>query len=153
MPATHSLYELKDSLGHLATQFSKAALRRISHELQAGGYPITSEQWTALVHVWNREGLTQRQLGALLLKDKTNVARLLAGLEAAGYILRQPGHPDRREKLVRLTDTGRAAMPGVAALVQKMLDAASAGIDPVELDICRRVLRAARLNLEEPGPK
>jgi len=139
---------LKDSLGHLATQFSKAVLRRISQDLQKSGSPISSEQWTALVHIWNEEGQTQQQLGEKLLKDKTNVARLLASLDGLGYIKRVPGQTDRREKTIHLTAAGRAAMPGMAALVQRVLNEACAGIDGHELSLCRRVLLRARLNLD-----
>lgn len=146
-PST-SHYLLKDSLGHLATQFSKATLRRINQDLQAGGYPITSEQWTALVHIWNQGGLTQQELGERLLKDKTNIARLAASLERLGYIARQPGQTDRREKTLRLTQLGQQAMPGIAALVQRVLTDAYAGIDEHELALCRRVLARARLNLD-----
>ena len=146
-PST-SHYLLKDSLGHLATQFSKATLRRINQDLQAGGYPITSEQWTALVHIWNQGGLTQQELGERLLKDKTNIARLAASLERLGYISRLPGQRDRREKTLRLTQLGQAAMPGIAALVQRVLADAYAGIDEHELALCRRVLARARQNLD-----
>jgi len=140
-------YQLKDSLGHLATQFSKAVLRRINQVLQQGGYPITGEQWTALVQIWNAEGQTQQQLGERLLKDKTTVARLLFSLETAGYIERRPGAADRREKTIHLAASGRAAMPRVVALVQNVLDEAGQGITPEDLDTCRRVLMRARLNL------
>ncbi len=68
-PST-SHYLLKDSLGHLATQFSKAALKRINQDLQASGHPITSEQWTALVHIWNQGGLTQQELGERLSRTR-----------------------------------------------------------------------------------
>ena len=146
-PST-SHYLLKDSLGHLATQFSKATLRRINQDLQAGGYPITSEQWTALVHIWNQGGLTQQELGERLMKDKTNIARLAASLERLGYITRQPGQTDRREKTLRLTQLGQQAMPGIAALVQRVLADAYAGIDEHELALCRRVLVRARQNLD-----
>lgn len=146
-PST-SHYLLKDSLGHLATQFSKATLRRINQDLQAGGYPITSEQWTALVHIWNQGGLTQQELGERLLKDKTNIARLAASLERLGYIQRQPGQADRREKTLRLTQLGQEAMPGIAALVQRVLADAYTGIDEHELALCRRVLARARQNLD-----
>lgn len=146
-PST-SHYLLKDSLGHLATQFSKAALRRINQDLQAAGHPITSEQWTALVHIWNQGGLTQQELGERLLKDKTNIARLAASLERLGYIVRQPGQTDRREKTLRLTQQGQEAMPGIASLVQRMLADAYAGIDEHELALCRRVLARARQNLD-----
>lgn len=146
-PST-SHYLLKDSLGHLATQFSKATLRRINQDLQAGGYPITSEQWTALVHIWNQDGLTQQELGERLMKDKTNIARLAASLERLGYIARRPGQTDRREKTLRLTQLGQQAMPGIAALVQRVLTDAYAGIDEHELALCRRVLARARQNLD-----
>lgn len=147
MYASTSHYLLKDSLGHLATQFSKAALKRINHELQAGGYPITSEQWTALVHIWNQNGMTQQELGERIFKDKTNIARLAASLERQGYIRRQPGQTDRREKILQLTELGCEAMPGIAALVQGVLDEACAGIDGHELSLCKRVLQRARANL------
>lgn len=148
MQRTPSSYLLQNSLGHLATQFSKAVLRRINHDLQKNKYPITSEQWTALVHIWNQEGQTQQQLGEKLLKDKTTVARLLASLEKRGYITRIPGELDGREKTIHLAEIGRAAMPGVVALVQKVLDEACAGIEDHELDLCLRVLQRARLNLD-----
>ncbi len=148
MDATKSHYMLKDSLGHLATQFSKAVLRRINQELQAGGHAITSEQWTALAHIWNEAGLTQQELGERLIKDKTNIARLLAGLERLGFIHRVAGESDRREKTVHLTPAGSAAMPGIAALVQGVLARACTGIDEHELSVCRRVLLRARQNLK-----
>ncbi len=145
-PST-SHYLLKDSLGHLATQFSKAVLKRINQDLQAAGHPVTSEQWTALVHIWNQGGLTQQELGERLFKDKTNIARLSASLERQGYIRRAPGTLDRREKTLRLTDQGLTAMPALAALVQRVLHDAYAGIDEHELALCRRVLARARQNL------
>ncbi len=152
MHASTSHYLLKDSLGHLATQFSKAALKRINQDLQEGGHAITSEQWTALVHIWNQGGLTQQELGERLLKDKTNIARLAAGLERAGYIQREAGRVDRREKTLRLTEFGKQAMPGIAAVVQRVLADAYAGIDEHELALCRRVLARARQNLAPAPP-
>lgn len=148
MDATTTHYMLKDSLGHLATQFSKAVLRRINQELQAAGHPITSEQWTALTHIWNQDGLTQQELCERLIKDKTNIARVLAGLERLGFIRREAGASDRREKTVHLTPAGSEAMPGIAALVQGVLATACAGIDEHELCVCRRVLLRARQNLK-----
>lgn len=150
MHASTTHYMLKESLGHLATQFSKAVLRRINQDLAAAGHGVTGEQWTALVHVWNAEGLTQQELGRRLLKDKTNIARLVAGLEAQGLVLRKAGESDRRERALFLTEAGREAMPRIARLVQAILDEACAGIDEHELCLCRRVLTRARQNLALP---
>lgn len=147
MHPTTSRYLLKDSLGHLATQFSKAVLRRINLEFEAAGHAVTGEQWTALVHIWDAEGLTQQELGQRIVKDKTTIARLVAGLERQGYVRRRPGASDRRERLLALSERGRADMPHLAALVQGVLDKACAGIDAHELCLCRRVLARARQNL------
>ena len=150
-PATSpsdSPYVLEHSLGHLATRFSKAVLRRIADALRQGGYPVTSEQWTVLVHVWAVEGQTQRALGEKLLKEKTNVARLVSSLEGLGYLTRGPGESDGREKRIFLTEQGRTAMQGMTGVVQAILDASAAGIDARELETCKRVLRLASLNLK-----
>jgi len=147
MHSSTSQYLLSDSLGHLSTQLSKAILRRINVDLARAGWPITSEQWTALVRIWSEEGLTQRQLGERLIKDKTNVARLVASLEQLGWISRRQGASDRREKTVHLTETGRTSMPEVAALVSRILDIAGTGIDGHEMSLCKRVLLRARQNL------
>jgi len=148
MNQTDSPYVLENSIGHLATRFSKAILGRLAEALRQGGHPVTSEQWSVLVHVWTREGQTQRMLGEKLFKDKTNIARLVSSLESLGYVSRAPGSSDGREKIIFLTSRGRAAMQGMTCLVQSILDEAAAGIDAQELDTCKRVLRLAYRNVK-----
>jgi DNA-binding MarR family transcriptional regulator len=50
--------------------------------------------------------LTQRQLGAALDCSPPNVTGLLDGLEAAGFVAREPHPSDRRATLVKLTRRG-----------------------------------------------
>lgn len=148
MNSADSPYVLDSSLGHLASRFSKAVLKRIADALQHGDYNVTSEQWSVLVHVWTSEGQTQRMLGSKLIKDKTNIARLVSSLESLGYILRSPGAVDGREKRIFLTDYGKTSMQGMTAIVQSILDETAAEIDDHELEICKNVLRRAYLNLK-----
>ncbi len=144
-------YELAESLGYLTTLFSRTILKRISEELPRRAVPICSEKWSLLVHVWAQGGQSQRELAERLVKDKTYMARLAADLEKSGLILRLAGQSDRREKMIFLTKQGAAVMGKATALVQGILDEATAGITAPELATCKHVLRRAQQNLVEPA--
>src|SRR5208283_1378603 len=133
MPKKTPKYSLDESLGHLASNASRAVLRRINQELSRRKFPIASEQFSVLVHVWDQSGYPQYVLTEKLDKDKTAMARVLASIESLGLIVRMPGQIDRREKLVFLTKKGRDMMSEVADLVSGILDEAQKGIPASDL--------------------
>ena len=143
-----SQYFLDDSLGHLTSNASRAILKRINLELSRQEIPITSEQFSVLVHVWDQNGQPQYVLVDKLYKDKTTMARLVASLEALGLIVRSPGQKDAREKNVFLTEQGRSIMVKVTDLVHEILVAAQKGIDESDLKICKEVLKQFHKNLQ-----
>jgi DNA-binding MarR family transcriptional regulator len=140
-------YSLDDSLGHLASNASRAVLKRINQELSRRGLPLTSEQFSVIVHVWDQNGRPQYVLTERLYKDKTTMARLVAGLESLGLLSRAPGQHDAREKNVFLTEKGKEMMTQVAGLVSEILDAGQKGINKQDLTICKEVLRRFHKNL------
>ena len=142
-----SKYFLDDSLGHLTSNASRVVLKRINQELSSRGYPITSEQFSVLVHIWDQNGQPQYMLAEKLYKDKTTMARLVAGIEAMGLIIRTPGQRDAREKNVYLTEKGRSIMAKITSLVQDVLESAQKGIDENDLKICKEVLKRFHVNL------
>jgi DNA-binding MarR family transcriptional regulator len=138
---------LEKSLGHLAARFTRVLLRRINAELAQHGLPVTSDQYSFLVQLWDQNGLPQGVLGDKIAKEKTTMARLAAGLEALGLIARLPSPGDARERLVFLTDKGKQVMDEATALVREILAEAQQGIDEAELEACRNVLRRVFRNL------
>jgi DNA-binding MarR family transcriptional regulator len=140
-------YSLQESLGYLAHEASGAIRKQIGRELARKGYPIKAEQFSALVYIWDEDGQTQRALAEKLYRDKTTVARLVAGIESLGFIRRAPGQEDAREKRIFLTESGKKLMAEVTQLVQDILLLAQKGIDPREIQICKEVLRRIRENL------
>jgi len=147
MPKKTTRYSLDESLGHLASDASRVVLRRINHELSRRKLPITSEQFSVLVHVWDQNGSPQYVLTEKLYKDKTAMARTLSSIESLGLIVRMPGQVDKREKLVFLTKKGRSMMLEVADLVSDILDEAQKGILASDLQVCKSVLRRFHRNL------
>lgn len=141
-------YYLDKSLGHLAARFSRVLLRRINAGLAQGGFPITAEQYSFLIQLWDQNGLPQGVLADKTAKDKTTMARLAAGLESRGLIARLPSPGDARERLVFLTDKGKELMDEATVLVRGILAEAQEGIDEARLETCREVLRHACLNLQ-----
>ncbi|WP_236021610.1 MarR family winged helix-turn-helix transcriptional regulator [Geomesophilobacter sediminis] len=140
-------YRLEKSLGHLAARFSRAVLRRLNAALAQQELPITAEQYSLLVQLWDSNGLPQGALAEKTSKDKTTMARLAAGLEARGLIVRLPGPGDARERLLYLTDTGKQLMDRATGLAKAILEEAQQGISEDEAELCRDVLRRAYANL------
>lgn len=140
---------LDKSLGHLAARFSRVLLRRLNAVLVQHGLPITAEQYAFLVQLWDRNGLPQGVLADKTAKDKTTMARLAAGLELRGLIVRLPSPGDARERLVFLTDDGKKLIDEATALARGILAEAQQGIDEAQVEICREVLRRAYLNLRK----
>jgi len=153
MPDHVAAYSLDNSLGHLASRFSRVVLRRLTADLAATGLQITAEQYSLLVQLWEQNGLSQGGLADKSAKDKTTMARLAAGLEARGLIERRPSASDGRERLLFLTSEGQSVMERATYLARKILSDAQQGIDAGELDLCRDVLRRACANLHRPGTK
>jgi MarR family transcriptional regulator, organic hydroperoxide resistance regulator len=142
-------YSLEDSLAHLCARFYRAMWKQVNKELSEAGLEMTVEQWPILIHLWDRNGQTQKELARRLFKDKTTMARLVAGAESAGMVQREPGQQDRREKMVFLTEKGRQIMDKATMLITRVDAMAVSQIDPQELTICKEVLRRVHRNLSD----
>lgn len=59
-----------------------------------------------------REALSQRELQQMLGIQPGSLSELISKLEAKGYLTREKAE-DRRGNLLRITDAGRAAIPGI----------------------------------------
>lgn len=77
-------------------------------------------------------GITQEQLSHRIYANKSNVARQLAALEEAGYVLRQPGEADRRVMRVYPTEKALAALPRIQAVMDGWEAAVAAGLSEEE---------------------
>lgn len=82
-------------------RLNQAFRRRIAH------LEITPDQFTVLRTLLEQEGVTQRQLAALISSDPNTVASLVHRMEMAGLLERQPHTADRRANRLRLKPRGR----------------------------------------------
>jgi DNA-binding MarR family transcriptional regulator len=62
----------------------------------------------ALFFIGRNPGITVSDLLAILRITKQSLARVLSALMQQGYVAQAPGHADRRQRLLSLTQTGAA---------------------------------------------
>ena len=73
------------------------------------GVGLRTTQYSLLLRLSSAGEVRQRDLGGLTSLDETTLTRNLRPLIDAGWVAIRTGE-DRREKLIRLTDTGAAKL-------------------------------------------
>lgn len=69
-------------------------------------FGLTPPRFYVLHHISEEPGISSSDLSQKLLCDKSNVTRIVKGLEVAGYIQRQPHESDGRAQRLYLTPAG-----------------------------------------------
>ncbi|MEF3696363.1 MarR family winged helix-turn-helix transcriptional regulator [Desulfolutivibrio sp.] len=147
MPMKQNDYIQNETLLCLTAWASRAMIADLNRRFHETGLRVTMEQWRALSHLCDREGLTQNELAALLLQEKTSVSRLLTGMQRRGYVARETHAHDGRCNRLLITDMGRDVLEKGCFLARLTLFAAEAEVSPDEMDTCRRVLSRIVHNL------
>ena len=78
-----------------------------------GDYKLTPPRFYALTHINEEPGLSSSKLSDRLLCDKSNVTRIVKGLETEGLIIRRQHETDGRALRLYLTESGKEALAKV----------------------------------------
>ncbi len=109
---------------------------------------ITTEQWSVLSCLWEKDKVTQQTLCNLTRKDKPSMTRLIDKLEKNGFVVRVSDSSDRRINLIHLTRKGAEMRIKATNIVQKIVKKALSGITNEDLNKSRNVLLQIMKNLE-----
>ena len=82
-------------------------------------YNLTAPRFYALFHITQEPGISLTQLSNRMFCDKSNATRIVKGLEAEGYVNREPHETDGRSLRLFLTPDGTAVCQKVIAAHQK----------------------------------
>jgi len=111
------------------------------------GVEMTPERWAVLVRLWERDGVTQRELAAAVLKDEPTTSRILDRLIKHGWVDRRPDAEDGRTRRIHLTAKGRRLEHELVPHARKLVARLERGIPEDDLAITRRTLQRMAENL------
>jgi len=134
---------------HSTSLYSKIAILQL---FKVNGCDITPEQFGILRILSLQDGLYQRQMSQLLLKDRPNVTRLLDILEKKEFVYREVDPHNRRIFKVHITDKGRTQITEILPLLKEIRSKVYDILEEEEKETLRRILTKLRNTLEENFP-
>ena len=120
---------------------SAAINRKLYRNFRLNGLEMTPEQWTVMIYLWEKDGVTQQELCNATFKDKPSMTRLIDNMERQHLVVRISDKKDRRNNLIHLTKTGKDIEPQARIVVSKTLKEALQGIEVKDLQISQDVLK------------
>ncbi len=98
---------------------------------------LSVAQYASLMILDESPGLTVADLARKVSTARQSANELLAGLERAGLIERQPHPQDRRSQRIYLTEAGRARLAAAKPTVKAVEDRLSADFSADELAVVK----------------
>lgn len=114
------------------------------------GADITLEQFITLDAIYGCPDLCQRDLAKILLKDRSNVTRILNILEKKGLIKRKTSTKGKRiVKITSITENGRAVMDKYGDRMKNDLNTFLSEFDQNDLSVMEKTLRLISQKISE----
>ena len=120
---------------------SSAINRKLLRNFRVNGIELTPDQWTVLLFLSEKDGVTQQELCNATYRDKPSMTRLIDNMERMNFVVRIPDKKDRRNNLIHLTKHGRDVEDKARFFANKTLKEALRGLTLEELRISQEVLR------------
>ena len=128
---------------------STAISRKLHRNFRLHGIEISPEQWTILLSLWEKDGVTQQELCNATFKDKPSMTRLIDNMERQHLVVRISDKRDRRTNLVHLTKTGRELEGKAFVIANQTLKEALQEVSMDDLKIAQEVLRRIFMNTKD----
>ena len=125
---------------------SAAINRKLHRNFRQAGLEISPEQWTVLIFLWEKDGVTQQELCNATFKDKPSMTRLIDNMERQHLVVRISDKKDRRTNMIHLTRTGKSLEEKARHIANETLIQALEGVTPENLKISQEVLRTIFFN-------
>ncbi|MFQ6327581.1 MarR family winged helix-turn-helix transcriptional regulator [Nocardia sp. CWNU-33] len=99
-------------------RFPTYVFGKLNQALKAEVGSSLRDQWV-LVHLEDNDELSQQQVSDALHIDRSEVVRMIDGLEQAGFVVRTRDPGDRRKYRLSITQAGRAERRRTDELIEQ----------------------------------
>jgi DNA-binding MarR family transcriptional regulator len=140
--------ELDKSLNFLVNKTAQKFKLELGRKLKQEGFDLSSDQWSVLLALEERDGPSQTELAQKLYKDRSNITRILDLMENLKLVERRRSPSDRREYNVFITQTGRDLVPSLKKVGDEVTNKALGDANDEELEVIKKFLNRVFDNLE-----
>ena len=141
------------SMGMLINSAHRAMTKRFVQNAMKSGLDISLDQWMVLGPIWQLESASQKELGEITLKDKTNITRLVDILEKKNLVVRVEDQIDHRIKRVILTNAGKQLFFDVLPIMEKTREEVRKDISDQDIETFNKGVSSIIVNLEDDKDK
>jgi MarR family transcriptional regulator, organic hydroperoxide resistance regulator len=134
-----------DRLAHLVKDATRALLRALQMRLTE--HSVSLGQWTFLRILWERDGITQRELSELAGLMEPTTFTAVTAMEKLGYVTRKKMPNNKKMVYVFLTQKGRRLKRKLVPLAEEVNRIAVENVEPRDITMIRRVLLTMIENL------
>lgn len=134
-----------DRLAHLVKDATRALLRALQMRLTA--HDVSLGHWTFLRILWEKDGLTQRELSEQAGVMEPTTFSAVNAMEKLGYVVRRQLPDNRRKVHVYLTPKGRLLKAKLVPLAEDVNRVAIGDVSADHVAITRQTLLAILENL------
>lgn len=136
-----------DRLAHLVKDATRALLRALQMRLTGSGVPLG--HWTFLRILWEKDGITQRELSELAGVMEPTTFSALKAMESLGCVTRRKLSGNKKKVFVFLTPYGRQLKGKLVPFAKEVNEIAVRKVKPSDVITTRRTLLAIIENLAE----
>ena len=111
-------FKLDFAVGYVVNRAAHRLKVALHRAFKANGLDITPEHWAVLNCLWEKDGISQAEIAERVMKDKTNLTRILDIMEKNGWIVRHDHESDRRSNRIVLTEKARESKDRIIAVAK-----------------------------------
>lgn len=136
-----------DRLAHLVKDATRALVRAL--QIRLAEYDIPFGHWAFLRILWEKDGLTQRELSARAGVMEPTTTAALKAMEKRGYVTKRQAPDNRKNNYVFLTAKGRALKKRLIPLAEEVNQIAVGKVKKSDIAVTRKTLLSIIANLAQ----
>jgi len=134
-----------DRLAHLVKDATRALLRALQMRLTE--HAVSLGHWTFLRILWEKDGLTQRELSEQAGVMEPTTFSAVRAMEKLGYVTRRQLAGNKKKIFIFLTAKGRHLKDKLVPLAEEVNEIAVRNVAPADVATTRKTLLAVLENL------
>ena len=127
---------------------SRLVHKRVTAIFVKRGFDVTVEQFGVLALLWYKEGVKQQDIADGLQRNKTTITRIIENMINSNLIVKVPDQIDKRNKLVFLTQKGKALQKEMVEASGLVYYQTLNNITSTDIEKCLVILKQIMKNLQ-----